>query len=63
MIGMWSEPVDGRAVSQVITKGARDVNAKASSRTEGLPTPAEGNRGYTTGVLSMLYPRPEAREK
>ena len=63
MIGTWSEPVDGRGVSHALKKGTRAVDAKARSRTEGLPLPIGGNRVYTPGVLSMLYLRPAAREK
>ena len=37
MTGMWSEPVDQRGVSHILKKGARDVDAKAKSRTESLP--------------------------
>ena len=63
MIGMWSEPVDGRGVSQDLKKGMRDGAAKARSRTEGLPIPVGGKRVYTPGVFSMVNPRSAAQEK
>ena len=44
MIGIWAEPVEGRGVSHDLKKGASDVDAKARSRTEGLPIPVGGNR-------------------
>ena len=42
MTGMWYEPVDGRGVSVILKKGVRAVDAKARSRTEGLPIPVGG---------------------
>ena len=54
VIGMWSEPVDGRGVSHDLKKGVRDGEAKARSSTEGLPVPVGGKRVYTPGVFSMV---------
>ena len=54
VIGMWSEPVEGRGESHNLKKGTREGEAKARSRTEGLPDPDRGNRVNTAGVLSML---------
>ena len=47
--GMWSEPVDGRGVSHLLKKRARDVDAKARSRTEGLLIPVGGSRCIPQG--------------
>ena len=44
VIGIWSERVDGRGVSQRLKKGTRDADAKARSGTEGLPIPDGGKR-------------------
>lgn len=63
VISLWSEPVEGSGESHDLKKGAREGDAKARSRTEGLSTPARENRVYTPGVLSMLKPRSAAREK
>ena len=50
-------------MSHVLKKGARDVEAKAKSRTAGLPVPVRGKQVYTRVVLSMLYHGSAAREK
>src|SRR5438309_1210903 len=62
-MGMWSEPVDGRGVSQVMKNGARAGEAKARSITEGLASPPRGNLVYTPGILRSEKPRSVAREK
>jgi len=62
-MGTWSDTVEGRGVAHSWKKGARDVEAKAKSRTEGLAGPLIGKRVKTPGVLSSEYPRSEALEK
>ena len=42
--GTWSEPVEGRGVSQEETKQERAVFAKARSKTEGREMVSKGNR-------------------
>ena len=42
--GTWSEPVEGRGVSQEETKEERAVFAKAKSKTEGREVVSKGNR-------------------
>jgi len=42
--GTWSEPVEGRGVSQEETRGERAVFAKAKSKTEGRVIVSKGNR-------------------
>ena len=60
---MWSEPVEGSEVSQVIKKGVRAEEAKARSITEGLVLPPRRNLVYTLGVLKREKLRSVAREK
>jgi len=40
--GTWSEPVEGRGVSHMETRGERAVFAKARSKTEGLEMVSKG---------------------
>ena len=54
VMGMWSDPVDGRGDSHDLKKGAREEDAKARGKTEGLSNPDKGKRVYTPGVLSKL---------
>jgi len=42
--GTWSEPVEGRGVSQEETRGERAVFVKARSKTEGLETVSNEKR-------------------
>ena len=42
--GTWSEPVEGRGVSQEETREERAVFAKARSKTEGQEMLSNGNR-------------------
>jgi len=42
--GTWSEPVEGRGVSQDETRAERAVFAKARSKTEGREVVSKGNR-------------------
>jgi len=46
VIGMWSEPVEGREASQLLTRGRRGGFAKARSMTEGRAFPTRGNLVY-----------------
>jgi len=38
-MGMWSEPVEGREASQLLTRGRRAGFAKVRSKTEGRAFP------------------------
>ena len=49
VIGMWSEPVEGREASQLLTRGTREGFAKARSMTEGRALPTKGNLVYSPG--------------
>jgi len=60
---MWSEPVEGSGVSQVIKKEVREEEAKARPITEGLASPPRGNLVYTPGLLRREKPWSVAREK
>jgi len=60
---MWSEPVDGRAASQLFTNGRRRGLAKARSITEGRAFPTNGNLVYSPGVLRRAKPAPGAFSK
>ena len=42
--GTWSEPVEGRGVSQKETKEERAIFAKGRSNTEGREMVSKGNR-------------------
>ena len=42
-IGTWSEPEDSYGVPHPATKGVREADENARSRTEGLPVPDRGN--------------------
>ena len=42
-IGTWSDPVDSYGVSHLARNGMREAEAKARSRTDGLPIPLRGN--------------------
>ena len=61
--GTWSEPVEGRGVSNEETRGERAVFAKAKSKTEGRETVSNGNRVYTLGVLRRGYGMSKAASK
>ena len=43
-------------MSYLERKGARELEAKARSRTAGLSTPLRGNLVYTPGVFSKVKP-------
>jgi len=51
VIGMWSEPVEGREASQLFTSGRRGGFPKARSMTEGQALPTRGNLVYSPGGL------------
>jgi len=51
VIGMWSEPVEGREASQLLIRGRRGAFAKARSMTEGRAFPTRGNLVYSPGGL------------
>jgi len=56
VIGMWSDPVEGREASQLLTRGRRGGFAKARSMTEGRVLPTRGNLGYSPGGLRRAKP-------
>ena len=43
VIGMWSDLVEGRKASQLLTRGRREGFAKARAMTEGRALPNRGN--------------------
>ena len=53
-MGMWSDPVAERVVSQEEKKGWRAALAKARSRTAGRDSESKGNRVWMPGVLRRL---------
>jgi len=58
VIGMWSEPVEGREASQLLTRGRRWGFPKARSMTEGRALPTRGNLVYSPGGLRRAKPDP-----
>ena len=63
VIGMWSEPVEGREASQLLTRGRRGGFAKARSITEGRALPTRGNLVYSPGGLRRAKPDSAAFSK
>jgi len=63
VIGMWSDPVDGREASQLLTRGRRRGFAKARSMTEGRAFPTRGNLVYSPGGLRRAKPSSAAFSK
>ena len=63
VIGMWSEPVEGREDSQLLTRGRRLGFAKARSKTEGRDLPTRGNLVYSPGGLRRAKPDSAAFSK
>ena len=63
VMGTWSEPVEGREVSQRWQKEASLEDAKDKSITEGREDPPKGKRVKTPGKLSYSKPFSEALEK
>jgi len=51
VIGIWSEPVEGREASQLVIRGRRGGFAKARSITDGRAFPTRGNLVYSPGGL------------
>jgi len=56
VIGMWSERVEGREASQLLTRGRRGGFAKARSKTEGRALPTRANLVYSPGGLRRAKP-------
>ena len=56
VIGIWSDPVEGREASQLLTRGRRGGFAKARSITEGGALHTRGNLGYSPGGLRSTKP-------
>jgi len=56
VMGMWSEPVEGREDSRPLTKGRSRGLAKARSITEGRAFPDRGNLVYTPGEFKRAKP-------
>jgi len=63
VIGTWSEPVEGREASQLLTRGRRGGFAKARSITEGRALPTKGNLVYSPGGFSRAKPDSAAFSK
>src|SRR5437899_5573356 len=61
--GTWSDPVDGREVSQLWKKGAAAGLAKEMSRTPGRVEASKGKRVKIPGTLRREKPRSGARSK
>ena len=59
----WSDPVDGREVSQLWKKGAAAGLAKEMSRTPGRMEESKGNRVKIPGTLRREKPRSVALSK
>ena len=56
VIGMWSEPVEGREASHLLTRGRRERFAKARSLTEERALSAKGNLVYSPGGFMRAKP-------
>jgi len=63
VIGMWSEPVEGREASQLLTSERRGGFAKARSITDGQALPTKGNHVYLPGGLRRAKPDSAAFSK
>src|SRR5437899_7209974 len=63
VMGTWSDPVDGREVSQLWKKGAAAGLAKEMSRTPGRVEESKGNRVKIPGTLRREKPRSTAFSK
>jgi len=63
VIGMWSDPVEGREASQLFTRGRSGGFAKARSVTEGRALPTRGNLVYSPGGLRRAKPDSAAFSK
>jgi len=60
---MWSEPVERREDSQLLTRGRRWEFAKARSKTEGRDLPTRGNLVYSPAGLRRAKPDSAAFSK
>ena len=56
VMGIWSEPVEAREVSQPLTKGGSRGLANARSMREGRASPERGNLVYMPGEFSRVKP-------
>jgi len=63
VIGMWSEPVEGREASQLLIRGRKGGFAKARSMTEGRAFPTKRNLVYSPGQLRRANPASPAFSK
>jgi len=63
VIGMWSDPVEGKEASQLLTRGRRGGFAKARSMTEGRALPTRGNFVYSPGGFRRAKPDSAAFSK
>ena len=63
VIGMWSEPVEGRDASQLLISGRRGGFAKARSITEERALPTRGNLVDSPGGLRRAKPDSAAFSK
>jgi len=63
VIGMWSEPVEGREASQLLIRRRREGFAKARSMTEGRALPTKGNLVYSPAGLWSAKPDSAAFSK
>src|SRR5205807_6450732 len=63
VMGTWSDPVDGRDVSQLWKKGAAAELAKEMSRTPGWVEESKGNQVKIPGTLRREKPRSAALSK
>jgi len=63
VIGMWSDPVEGREASQLFNRGRSVGFAKARSMTEGRALPTRGNLVYSPGGLRRAKPDSAAFSK
>jgi len=63
VIGMWSEPVEGREASQLLTAGRRRRLANARSITGGRALPTRGNLVYSLEGLRRANPASAAFSK
>jgi len=63
VIGIWSDPVEGREASQLFTIGRRRGLATERSITDGPPLPTRGNQVYSPGGLWRAKPASAAFSK
>ena len=63
VIRIWSEPVEGREASQLLTRGRRVAFAKERSMTEGQAVPTKGNLVYSPGRFRRAKPDSAAFSK